>query len=207
MRFGVLSDLAVKQRYPEMTPLDIGSQELMHPIHLQKNVFKGIKPAKRTKRFTDISRFPINDLKNFATFGSAGREKEAEFFAIQNYRKELGSNNVMPHLETAFVARNKADFTPAPLLRPEAGAGGVQVAATLSLGRLQTDDRIKNTFNLIAEPDDHTFLHKENESHDETISRLNKVYRDDPEALGTIERAWHETGKQHLLTIPMINEE
>jgi len=206
-RVGVLSDLAVKQTYPEMTPLDIGGQALMHPIHLQKNVFKGIKPAKRTKRFTDISRFPINDLKNFATFGSAGREKEAEFFAIQNYRKELGSNNVMPHLETAFVARNKADFTPAPLLRPEAGAGGVQVPATLSLGRLQTDDRIKNTFNLIAEPDDHTFLHRENESHDETISRLNKVYRDDPEALGTIERAWHETGKQHLLTIPMINEE
>jgi len=207
MRVGVLSDLAVKQRYPEMTPLDIGSQALMHPIHLQKNVFKGIKPAKRTKRFTDISRFPINDLKNFSQFGSAGREKEAEFYSIMNYRKELGSNNYQSHLETAFVARNKADFTPAPLLRPEAGAGGVQVPATLSLGRLQTDDRIKNTFNLIAEPDDHTFLHKENESHDETISRLNKVYRDDPEALGTIERAWHETGKQHLLTIPMINEE
>ena len=207
MRFGVLSDLAVKQRYPEMTPLDIAGQELMHPIHLQKNVFKGIKPPKRAKRFTDVSRFPINDLKNFSQFGSAGREKEAQFYSIQNYRKELGSNNVMQHLETAFQSRIKADFTPAPLLRPETGAGGVQVPATLSLGRLQTDDRIKNTFNLIAEPDDHTFLHRENESHDETISRLNKVYRDDPEALGTIERAWHETGKQHLLTIPMINEE
>ena len=206
-RVGVLSDLAVKFRYPEMTPLDIGSQELMHPIHLQKNVFKGIKPPKKTKRYTDVSRFPINDLKNFATFGSAGRSQEAEFLAIQNYRKELGSNNVMPHLQTAFQARNKADFTPAPMFRPDSNAGGVQTPATLSLGRLQTDDRIKNTFNLIAEPDDHTFLHRENESHDETISRLNKVYRDDPEALGTIERAWHETGKQHLLTIPMINEE
>jgi hypothetical protein len=207
MRVGVLSDLAVKQRNPEFFPLDIGGQELMHPIHLQKNVFKGIKPPKKTKRYTDVSRFPVNDLKNFATFGSAGREKEAEFYAIQNYRKELGSNNVMPHLQTAFQSRIKADFTPAPMFRPDSNAGGVQTPATLSLGRLQTDDRIKNTFNLIAEPDDHTFLHRENESHDETISRLNKVYRDDPEALGTIERAWHETGKQHLLTIPMINEE
>ena len=207
MRTGVLSDMAVKYRYPEMTPLDIGSQELMHPIHLQKNVFKGIKPPKRTKRYTTVSRFPINDLKNFAQFGSAGREKEAEFLAIQNYRSELGSNNVMPHLQTAFQARNKANYTPAPMIRPEEGAGGVQAPATLSLGRLQTDDRIKNTFNLIAAEEDHTFLHRENESHDETISRLNKVYRDDPEALGTIERAWHQTGKQHLQPIPMRNEE
>lgn len=211
MRTGVLSDLAVKYRYPEMTPLDIGGQELMHPIHLQKNIFKGIKPPKRTKRFTDVSRFPINDLKNFATFGSAGREKEAEFYAIMNYRQELGSNNVMHNLDTAFQARNKADYIPPKMFRPEAGAGGVQAPATLSLGRLQTDDRIKNTFNLIASEEDHTFLHRENESHDETISRLNKVYRDDPEALGTIERAWHQTGKQHLLTIPttreIVNEE
>jgi hypothetical protein len=66
-RTGCLSDLAVKFRYPEMTPLDIGSQELMHPIHLQKNIFKGIKPSKRAKRFTDVSRFPVNDLKNFST--------------------------------------------------------------------------------------------------------------------------------------------
>jgi hypothetical protein len=52
-----------------------------------------------------------------------------------NYRKELGSNNVMPHLETAYQARIKADYTPAPMFRPEAGAGGVQAPATLSLGR------------------------------------------------------------------------
>jgi len=206
-RVGVLSDLAVKQRNPEWFPLDLAGQELMHPIHLQKNIFKGIKPPKRAKRFTDISRFPVNDLKNYATFESAGRSQEAEFYAIMNYRKELGSNNVMPNLQTAFQARNKADYIPAPMLRPEEGAGGVQVPATLSLGRMQTENRIKNTFNLIAEPDDHTFLHRENESHDETISRLNKVYRDDPEQLGIIERAWHQTGKQHLLTIPMQREE
>jgi hypothetical protein len=66
-RSGVLSDLAIKQRWPEWFPLDVGGQELMHPIHLQKNIFKGIKPPKRIKRFTDVSRFPVNDLKNFAT--------------------------------------------------------------------------------------------------------------------------------------------
>ena len=204
-RVGVLSDLAIKQRNPEFFPLDVGGQELMHPMHLQKSVFKGIKAPKRTKRYTDVSRFPVNDLKNFAQFGSAGRSQEAEYYAIMNYRKELGSNNYPSHLETAFQARNKADYTPTPMFRPDTAAGGVQAPATLSLGRLQrmTDDRIKNTFNLIASEEDHTFLHRENESHDETISRLNKVYRDDAEQLSVIERAWHQTGKQNILPIPM----
>lgn len=206
-RTGVLSDLAVKYRWPEFTPLDIGSQELMHPIHLQKNIFKGIKPPKRAKRFTDVSRFPINDLKNFSQFGSAGRSQEMEFYAIMNYRKELGSNNVMPHLQTAFQARNKADYIPSPMFRPEAGAGGVQAPATLSLGRLENFNRMRNTLNLIADAEDHGFLHKENEAHDETLSRLNQIYRDEPDSLSTIERAWHSTGKQSLQPIPFTREE
>ena len=232
-RVGVLSDLAVKFRYPEMTPLDIGSQELMHPIHLQKNVFKGIKAPKRTKRYTNISRFPVNDLKNFATFGSAGREKEAEFYAIMNYRKELGSNNVMPHLQTAFQARNKADYTPPPMFRPETGAGGVQAPATLSLGRFMRKEgqdafsqavvgsrsflsaRMRATLANIAEPEHYPTLMSylvpgglpTKISDEEAKSKLNQIYRDDPEQLGIIERAWHASGKQDLLPIPMQREE
>ena len=232
-RTGCLSDLAVKFRYPEMTPLDIGSQELMHPIHLQKNIFKGIKAPKRTKRFTDVSRFPVNDLKNFATFGSAGRDKEAQFYAIMNYRKELGSNNVMPHLETAFQARNKADYTPAPLFRPDTEAGGVQAPATLSLGRFRRKEgqdafsqvvvgsrsflsaRMRATLANIAEPADYPTLMSylvpgglPNKINDEEAkSKLNEIYRDDPEQLGIIERAWHASGRHYLVPIPMTNEE
>jgi len=220
-RVGILSDLAIKQRYPEYYPLDIGGQELLAPIHLQKNVFKGIKVPKRTKRFTDVSRFPINDLKNFATFGSAGREKEAEFYAIMNYRKELGSNNVMPHLETAFQARNKADYMPPKMLRPDEGAGGIQAPATLSLGRYarkegqdafsQAVARMRAT--LINIGGQQLMKHlvpnglPTKISDEEAKSKLNNIYRDDVEQLGIIERAYHASGKQHLLTIPMNNEE
>ena len=233
MRQGVLSDSAVKFRYPENFPLNVGSQELIHPIHLQKNIFKGIKVPKRSKKYTDISRFPINDLKNFATFGSAGRSQEAQFQAIMNYRKELGSNNVMPHLETAFRERNKADYTPAPMFRPEAGAGGVQAPATLSLGgytRKQGQDvfsqavvgsrsflspRMRATLANIAEPDDYPTLMsylvpgglptKINDEH--ALEKLNKIYKDDPEQLGTIERAYHSAGRQHLVPMPVTAEE
>jgi hypothetical protein len=41
----------------------------------------------------------------------------------------------------------------------------------------------------------------------EAKSKLNEIYRDDPEQLGIIERAWHASGKQHLEPIPMRNEE
>jgi len=232
-RVGVLSDLAVKQRNPEFFPLDVGGQELMHPIHLQKNIFKGIKVPKRTKRFTDVSRFPLNDLKNFSQFGSAGREKEAQFYAIMNYRKELGSNNVMPHLETAYQARIKADYTPAPMFRPEAGAGGVQAPATLSLGRYYRKEgqdafsqavpgsrsflsaRMRATLANIAEPAEYPKLMSyivpgglpTKISDEEVKSKLQEIYREDTEALGVIERAWHASGKQGLLPIPMTNEE
>ena len=232
-RNGVLSDLAIKQRWPEFFPLSIDGQELMHPIHLQKNIFKGIKVPKRTKRFTDVSRFPINDLKNFAQFGSAGRSQEAAFMAIMAYRKELGSNNVMPHLETAFQARNKSDYTPAPMFRPDEGAGGVQAPATLSLGRYnrkQGQDafsqsvvgsrsylsaRMRATLANISEPADYPTLMSylvpgglpNKISDEEAKSKLNEIYRDDPEQLGIIERAWHASGRQHLEPIPMRNEE
>jgi hypothetical protein len=232
-RVGVLSDLAVKYRNPEFFPLDIGGQELMHPIHLQKNIFKGVKPPKRTKKYTDVSRFPVNDLKNFATFGSAGREKEAEFYSIMNYRKELGSNNVMPHLETAFVARNKADYTPAPMFRPDTDAGGVQAPATLSLGRFMRKEgqdmfsqsvpgsrsflsaRMRATLSNIAEPADYPTMMSylvpgglpNKISDEEAKSKLNEIYRDDPVALSTIERAWHASGKQHIVPIPMSSED
>ncbi len=202
-RAGVLSDMAVKLRHPEWFPLDVGGQELMHPVHLQKNIFRGIKAPKRVKRFTDVARFPVNDLKNFSTFGSAGRSQEAEFYAIMNYRRELGSNNYQSNLETAFQSRNKADYTPAQMFRPELGAGGVQAPATLSLGRTENFTRMKNTLNLIADAEDHGFLHKENETSSETLSRLNQIYRDEPDALSTIERAWHSSGKQQLHSIPL----
>ena len=232
MRLGVLSDLAVKQRNPEFFPLDVGGQELIAPIHLQKNIFRGIKVPKRTKRFTDISRYPVNDLKNFATFGSPGRSQEAEYYAIMNYRKELGSNNIPTHLETAYQARIKSDYVPAPMFRPDQGAGGVQVGATLSLGRNNRKEgqdmfsrevvgsrsylsaRMRATLSNISEPEDYQTLMSylvpgglpTKISDEEAKSKLNEIYRDNADQLNIIERAYHAAGKQDILPIPMENE-
>ena len=44
-------------------------------------------------------------------------------------------------------------------------------------------------------------------SDSEAKSKLNEIYRDDPEALSTIERAWHSSGMQSLEPIPLNKEE
>jgi hypothetical protein len=226
-RVGVLSDLAVKYRNPEWFPLDIGHQGDMHPVHLQKNIFRGIKVPKRTKRYTSVSRFPVNDLKNFAQFGATDRHEEAEFYAIQNYRRELGSNNVMPHLESAYQRRIKADYIPPPEFRPDPNAGGVQVGPTLSLGRLPRREasnvysrtipgsrsylstKIRATMaNLVDESEledltrivaPETLARRLHD--DEVLSRLTNQYRDDPQALSHIERSYHQAGRQDILPI------
>ena len=226
-RVGSLSDMAVKYRYPEWYPLDVGSQGDMHPVHLQKNLFKGIKQPKKTKRFTTVSRFPVNDLKNFAQFGATGRSQEAEFYSIMNYRKELGSNNVMPHLETAYKNRISTDYIPPPMFVPDKEAGGQQVAPTLSLGRFYRKEgqdifsqnipgsrsfisaRMRATMANLVEPSELQNLtrlvapggFRNKISDEEALSILNTEYRNEPEQLQNIERAYHASGKQNMLPI------
>ena len=232
-RQGVLSDLAIKQRNPEFFPVDIGGQEYLHPIHMQKHIFKGIKVPKKTKKYTTIARYPLNDLKNFSQFGSAERAEEALYYSIMNYRKELGSNNVPNNLENAYQQRIKADYVPAPMFRPEEDSGGVQVGTTLSLGRRNRKEgqdmfsktvpgsrsflsaRMRATLSNISEEDDYPLLMSylvsgglpNKITDEEAKSKLNKIYRDDPEQLNVIEQAWHQAGSQEILTIPTSVDE
>ena len=48
-RSGVLADQAIKERYPEFFPLDLGGQDFLHNITLDKHIFKGIKVSKSNK--------------------------------------------------------------------------------------------------------------------------------------------------------------
>jgi hypothetical protein len=92
-----------------------------------------------------------------------------------NYRKELGSNNVMPHLETAFKERMDAGYKPAPMFVPPENTL-IKTPATLSLGRYLRKEgqdvfsknvpgsrsilsaRMRATLSNIAEPQDYNKL-------------------------------------------------
>ena len=230
-RSGVLSDQAIKERFPEFFPIDIGGQEFLHGINLDKHIFKGIKVS-RTNRSKNVSRFPINDLANFASISAPARKQKAQFDAIMNYRKSIGSTNFSENLETAFAGRLQADYTPT-LPRPaEYGAGGVQVAPTLSLGRFNRKEgqdvysnvvtgsrsyitaRMRATLANLAPREELLNLNetfapggfnpRSGQLTDEYIlNKLNKNYRDNPEELNMIERAYHASGRQHILPIEM----
>ena len=116
--------------------------------------------------------------------------------------------------------------------RPEEGAAGVQVAATLSLGRLNRKEgqdmfsrevagsrsflsaRMRATLSNISEPEDYQTLLSyiipgglpNKISDEEAKSKLNEIYRDNPDQLSVIERAYHASGRQDILPIPMENE-
>ena len=228
MRTGVLADQAIKERAPEFFPLDIGNQEFLHPAHMDKHIFTGIKGRKKFR--TTIARFPINDLKNFATFGSPANKERAEFDAIMNYRKELGSSNVTQNLETAFDNRLKANYEPIVPKAAEHGAGGIQVGLTLSLGRynrkegqdvysrvvpgsrsyitarmrgalsnLVNEEEILNLNEVFAPGGFNPRTGKLSDNY--ILNKLNDVYRDDPEQLNLIERAYISAGRQNLLPI------
>lgn len=233
-RSGVLADQAIKERYPEWFPIDIGGQEFLHGINLDKHIFKGIKPS-RTNRSKNVSRFPINDLANFASISAPQRKQKAQFDAIMNYRKSIGSTNFQENLETAFERRMEASYTPT-LPRPaEYGAGGVQVAPTLSLGRFNRKEgqdvyssvvtgsrsyisaRMRATLSNLASRDELLNLNETfapggfnprggQLTDDYILNKLNKNYRDNPDELNMIERAYHASGKQHILPIEMTPE-
>jgi len=233
-RSGVLADQAIKERNPEFFPLDIGGQELLHTIVLDKHIFKGIKPS-RTNRYKNVSRFPINDLANFASVSAPQRKQKAQFDAIMNYRKSIGSTNFSENLETAFERRMDAGYEPKLPKPAEHGAGGVQVAPTLSLGRMYRKEaqdvysqkvpgsrsyltaRMRATLANIAPAEE---LLNINEmiapggfnprsgllSDDYILNKLQENYRDNPEELNMIERAYHASGKQRVLPIQMTPE-
>ena len=141
-----------------------------------------------------------------------------------NYRKSIGSSNYPQNLETAYSARLSDSYT--PTLPKSAQSNSVQVAASLSLGRekdlsdpmrnevqmshLYISDRMRTTLSNITEDTSDLvaslapggFNPRGGMLSDEYIlNKLNVLYRDSPEELNTIERAYHTSGKDHLGTI------
>ncbi len=108
VRFGALSDLSVKANRPEFFPLDLGLTYDTKPANLPQHHFKGIKHKAR-KGITP--RYAMNDLNNFAIFTAPQMKERAKFNAVMSYRKNLGSDNYIDNLETAYGKRITAGAT------------------------------------------------------------------------------------------------
>jgi hypothetical protein len=220
MRFGPLSDLAVKAARPEYFPLDLGTTADSQPANLHHHHLKGAK-IKIKKGITP--RFMMTDLNNFATFTAPQAKEKAKFNAVQNYRKQLGSSNYDMNLETAYGKRITAGSHVPKYEAPtkeevQLYEISTQTSSTLqmfgmskSVGALVFDKhapeysnafskRIKSTFANIVEPEEIRTLVsslfpsgfiKNNRYRDyDILENLNRFYRNEPEQTGIVQRAY-----------------
>ena len=229
MRTGVLSDLAIKQHHPEFFPLDVGSSISEHDAHLPMHPMRGIKLPKDIKNKKTIPRFPINDLKNLASFSQPARKHQQQFRAIMDYRKKFESDNVPQHIEIAYKERLQGNYKPIPPKAPSAKQiemGTQTASASIRLykhskhegvSKFDTNnpefrdlltERSKATLYNMADPKHHPHLlnvlfpHEKSKrkiSDSEFKHVLSTYYFDSPSEVETINKAY-EMSTPHLDT-------
>jgi hypothetical protein len=220
MRFGPLSDLAVKASRPEYFPLDLGTMADSQPANLHHHHLKGVK-IKIKKGITP--RYAMTDLNNFATFTAPQAKERAKFNAVQNYRKQLGSSNYDMNLETAYGKRITAGSHVPKYDLPtkqevELYEMSTQTSSTLQMFGMSKSEgssvfdkhapeysnafskRMKSTFANIVEPEEIKSLVnslfpsgfiKNNRYRDyDILENLNRFYRNEPEQTGIVQRAY-----------------
>jgi hypothetical protein len=220
MRFGPLSDLAVKASRPEFFPLDLGTTSDSQPANLHHHHLKGVKP-KIKKGITP--RYAMTDLNNFATFTAPQAKEKAKFSAVMNYRKQLGSSNFDGNLETAYGKRITAGQHVPKYETPtkqevEIYEMSTQTSSTLQMFGMTKrqgasvfdrhvpeyskafSKRIKSTLANIVEPEElgtlvsslfpSGFIKNKTYRDYDILENLNRIYRNEPEQTGIIQRAY-----------------
>ena len=145
-RQGVLSDVSIKEQYPEMFPLDIGLQQAMFAPTMK--IPKMNKAGRKVKHATDYARFPIYDIKNFARLATPQNAVQAGFEGVLNYRQKIGSSNVPTgNLQQGYEEQKEQVYSmrvpepPKKILKYEERLL-MTTPATLSLGRVARQESV-----------------------------------------------------------------
>lgn len=228
-RVGVLSDAAIKQHCPEFFPTDMRTTAALKPLNLQTHPFKGIRIPRETQTETH-SRFPINDIQNFASIAAPSRYQEASMEAVYRYRETIGSDNVPSDISAGYKEQMKSTFKPRSMT--SVGSSSLSAASTdiadlsslthtpaslvlgirtkkegmelfdaeMSGGRAILDPRSRALISNIATKEDFGSIldiifpgginpRSGRITHGEVVSKLNKEYQSDREALSIIAKA------------------
>jgi len=240
VRFGSLSDLAIKAGRPEYFPLDLGLAYDSKPANLHHHPFKGIKHKAR-KGMTP--RYAMNDLNNFATFTAPQMKERAKFNAVLAYRKNLGSTNYTDNLETAYGKRLTAGATKptyqAPtkqeVLQNEMSSQTTSTLQMFGFSKFEGSKifdrkfpeytnlfskRVKSMFSNIVDEQDlggllaslyPSGIGSKRHTDEATLDNLTRLYRNEPEDIGTVQRAYDSAsgiaGKKLIPQMEFIREE
>lgn len=174
-RFGVLSDQATRENFPEFEPIGLGKADFIHTVHLEKHPFVGIKVPKTTKSKFKHSRFASTDLNNYAVL-TGGSYMEA----LDHFRKQFGRSNLeLPQRPTKYEIKNE----------PNHYVGNLSTRMNNTLSKLGDLSEFKNALDIKE------YIHYKD---GDILSKLNVMYRDEPEELNLIEQAYTQSGVEHV---------
>jgi len=213
MKPGVLSDLAIKQMYPERFPLDIGQEIDNQNVALPTHPYKGAKKGIKRKQ---ISRYPYYDFQNRSTLMTPMRQPETYHDLTMEYRRKLHSTNIPNNLEFGYRNRLQGGYQPVHQMPPTKedimnAMGNNSSTIHLKKGTNPIIDkfnernpnhinlvsnRIKQTVYNLADESDHDYLlqvgTKGGKINDEEFKiNLLHHYDDDDNAISTIQDAFN----------------
>jgi hypothetical protein len=174
-RFGVLSDQATRQNFPEHQPIGLGKADFIHTVHLEKSPFTGIRVPKTTKSKFKHSRYASNDLNNYSVL-TGGSYQEA----LDHFRRQFGRSNLeLPKRPTKYESKNE----------PNHHVGNLSTRMNKTLSKLGDLDEFKSALDIKP------YIHYND---GDILSKLNTMYRDNPQELNLIEQSYTEAGVDML---------
>lgn len=179
-RFGVLSDQSTRETYPEHQPIGLGKADFVHQIHLEKHPFTGIRVPKTTKSKFKHARYASNDLNNYATLTGGNYREALEHFRRQHGHSNLEINHLnLPQRPTKFEAKNE----------PNHHVGNITMRMHKTLSKLGDLNEFKSALDIKE------YIHYKD---GDILSKLNVMYRDNPQELNLIEKAYTDAGVEHV---------
>ena len=178
-RFGCLSDQATRQTYPEFQPVGLGKADLVHTVHLEKHPFTGIRVPKTTKSKFKHSRYASNDLTNYAALTGGSYKEALDHFRKQHGRSNLELNSNLPERPMKFEQKNA----------PNHHVGNLTTRMNNTLSKLGDLSEFKSALDI------KDYIHYKD---GDILSKLNVMYRDNPQELNLIEQAYTSAGVDML---------
>ena len=208
VRQGVMSDISIREQYPEMFPLSLGFQQALYAPNLTKP--KMNKASKKVKHATDYARMPIYDIKNFARLSTPQNATIAGFQGVLNYRKKIGSSNVPANLQLGYEEQKEQVYTmrvPKATTKtifefsPKRAESILQFNEKFPMQRVYLDPRTKAMLmNLGSDEEIQRVMEntlpkplKGKYEHEHALALLERKYDNSPEDIAVLRRAEQES--------------
>ncbi len=218
-RSGALSDARIRQNCPEFQPLSLQTHQIMNPVSVHRHAMHGVRLPKEFKSSREISRYPSNDLFNYAQITNPGNHIQTYTRNVARYASHIHAVHTDNADEFADNAANleSLEAFKGPTLHlgslPRHTAwkkfNAIPTGINKNLLPVQSRALIANLIHEdgmhriadILYPDQSTYTSL---SHGEVLSKLNHHFRENEADLNVIQAA--NIAMSHHGVVPTLDE-